>query len=178
MAHLPFGIHGPAFSPRPRTHASPFHPPGQCSTSLFLAFCQSSPRHDSDVASAASFAIFQEADIASSVSKAREDEHEPQEELSWTPDRCPTALDDSNLCKVLALSLPLSSAAPVLVTPGRSATESLLVLHPACSSCPPSGQPKLLVFRLNAPLPPLAPGNSSPAPPALSSAPPISPCWR
>ena len=37
-------------------------------------------------ASSTSCAILEEADIASSVSKAKEDEHEPKEELSWTPD--------------------------------------------------------------------------------------------
>ena len=36
--------------------------------------------------------------------KAKEDEHEPKEELSWTADHCPIALDDCNLCRVLALS--------------------------------------------------------------------------
>ena len=45
---------------------------------------------DSDIASSASLAILEEADIASSVSKAREDEHEPKEELSWIPDHLMT----------------------------------------------------------------------------------------
>ena len=36
---------------------------------------------ESELASSASFAIFNEADIASSVSKAKEDEHEQKEEF-------------------------------------------------------------------------------------------------
>ena len=62
---------------------------------------------DSDIDSSASFAILEEADITSYVSEAREDEHEPKEKLSWTTDNCPVALDDSNLGRLLALSLPL-----------------------------------------------------------------------
>ena len=60
---------------------------------------------DSDVASSTSCTILEEADIASSVWRAREDEQEPQEEVSWPPDHGPVVLDASNLCMILAHSL-------------------------------------------------------------------------
>ena len=92
---------------------------------------------DSDIASSASCAIFEEADMTSSVSKAEEDEHEPKEEMSWAPDHCPTALDDSNLCNILAHSLSISTL------PTRAFVVEVPT-HPLSSAPPGSSVPSSL----------------------------------
>ena len=59
---------------------------------------------DSDIALSTSCAILEEADIASSVWRVRDDEQQPRQEQSWPLDHGPLALDASNLCMVLVLS--------------------------------------------------------------------------
>ena len=123
----------------------------------------------SDFASSISCAVLEDADIASSVLEASDEEQESKEERSWLPDHGPVVLVTFSLCKMLALSLSHSNLinlcfkyqslfCPLLLQLLQLLvilfSDSVLVLSSACPCCSPPDLSRLLVFHMDIPHPP------------------------